>query len=268
MFPIPGVHDRLDKMKRVTAYTDCLEDVCSEQREYQVDRFETAALPFYAIIDPHTDEVLATFASSTNDPSEFEAFLEDGLEAFGEGKPQAAAAPAEPTEKVAEPEKPAEPEEPSDEFADVSVELDAEGPEVDFTFPKLEGEGEVKLSDLRGEWVFVNFWASWCAPCKKELKEDFPGALEKAGNIKLVTVAFDGEDSKDVALEFAQEIDLLEHPTLLGGEDKDEAGLPEAFGDDGMLPQSFLINPEGKLVWKRVGSVDGKLLDRLFEQTK
>jgi thiol:disulfide interchange protein len=82
VFPRPEVRARLERMVRVTAYTDGDYETSSRQREYQVRRFDTAALPFYAIIDPRDDAVLATFASMTNDADEYVAFLDKGLAAF------------------------------------------------------------------------------------------------------------------------------------------------------------------------------------------
>ncbi|MDD5308755.1 MAG: cytochrome c biogenesis protein CcdA [Deltaproteobacteria bacterium] len=82
VFPKPEVRSRLERMVRVTAYTDGSYEASSQQRDYQVRRFDTAALPFYAILDPRDGSVLATFASMTNDAREYVAFLDKGLAAF------------------------------------------------------------------------------------------------------------------------------------------------------------------------------------------
>ena len=148
---------------------------------------------------------METFASSTNDADEFAAFLKKGLAAFDKVKPKDAA-PA-PSEKVGEKAAEGDKGEPADahaakegeghsEFADLPLDLATEGKAIEMTFPELENGAEFKLSSLRGQWAFVNFWASWCAPCKKELKGDFPGALASAPHIKLVTVAFDGDEDQ------------------------------------------------------------------------
>ena len=90
VFPLPEVASRLEQMVRTEVYTDCIQDICDEQREYQVERFETAALPFYAVLDPADDSVMGTFASSTNDPSEFVAFLDAALANYSAKHPAVA----------------------------------------------------------------------------------------------------------------------------------------------------------------------------------
>jgi len=78
VFPRPEVRSRLEKMVLVTAYTDGNDEVHDKQREYQIERFKTAALPFYAIINPHDDTVLAVHPDMTKDVSRYVAFLDEG----------------------------------------------------------------------------------------------------------------------------------------------------------------------------------------------
>ena len=81
-------------------------------------------------------------------------------------------------------------------------------------------------------------------------------------------MAFDGEETAVPAIEFAKGSMLADHPVLQGGEDIEEAGLPDAFEASGTLPISYLIAPDGHIAWSRKGSVDAALLGRLLAQTK
>ncbi len=271
VFPRPDVRSRLEKMVLVTAYTDCEQEVCEKQRDYQIKRFDTAALPFYAIINPHDDTVLAKHPDMTKNVSAYIEFLDKGLAAFDRVKPkdEPAAEAAQKSDDIKDAGAPMKAAKPDAGANGLSLDLAASGKKVDFEFPTLkDGKEKIKLSSLRGNWVFVNFWASWCAPCKKELRHDFPPALATASHIKMLTVAFDGEETVESARKFAVEANLYNYITLQGGEEITEAGLDPLFKVSDSLPISYLVHPDGHLAWSRHGSVDKEILSRLFAGTK
>ena len=119
-------------------------------------------------------------------------------------------------------------------------------PAPDFDLLALDGR-KVKLSDFRGKAVLLNFWATWCGPCKVEMPW-FVELQKKYGNDGLVIlgVAMDDSETPKIA-QFASEMGV-NYPVLLGT-DK----VSEEYGNVEFLPTSFYIDREGKIVGKGEG---------------
>lgn len=119
-------------------------------------------------------------------------------------------------------------------------------PAPDFELPTLDGR-KVKLSDFRGHAVLLNFWATWCSPCKIEMPW-FVDAQKQYGKDGLVVlgVAMDDTASAKIA-EFAHEMGV-NYPVLLGT-DK----VSDDYGDVRALPTTFYIDRNGMIVAKTVG---------------
>lgn len=119
--------------------------------------------------------------------------------------------------------------------AAVAGELSGEAP--DFTLPSLSGEN-VKLSEKRGEVVMVNFWASWCGPCRQEmpLLNDLYAEYKDYGFVLLgVNVDEDSEKAKDL-LEQVK----VSFPVLL-----DPQSTVSALYDIDAMPSTVLIDRDG-----------------------
>ncbi len=126
----------------------------------------------------------------------------------------------------------------------------------DFSAPLLGGEGTLALSELRGRPVVLNFWASWCGPCKDEAP-----LLERAHNDFATRVEFVGIDIKDArssALAFAERHDL-DYAHV-----RDETGT--IYGDYGLTgqPETFFIDGDGEIVEHVNGPVPEDALYQLL----
>lgn len=116
----------------------------------------------------------------------------------------------------------------------------------DFTLQSLDGK-TIRLSDLRGKPVVLNFWATWCAPCKIEMPwfVELQKKYEPAG-VQFLGVAMDDASTKEIA-EFTQSMNV-NYPILLG---KETVG--DAYGGVQFLPETFYIGRDGKIVDKAFG---------------
>lgn len=116
----------------------------------------------------------------------------------------------------------------------------------DFTLQSLDGK-TVRLSDFHGKPVVLNFWATWCGPCKIEMPwfVDFQKQYAGAG-VQFLGVAMDDASTKDIA-EFAQSM-KVNYPILIGKE-----SVGDAYGGVQFLPETFYIDRSGKIVDKAFG---------------
>jgi len=121
----------------------------------------------------------------------------------------------------------------------------------DFELVSLDGK-KVRLSDFHGKAVLLNFWATWCVPCKVEMPW-FVDLQKRYGNDGLVVlgVAMDDTDASKIA-QFASKMGV-NYPVLLGTD-----RVSEEFGNVEFLPTSFYIDRDGKFVGKGVGLIDRK----------
>jgi thiol-disulfide isomerase/thioredoxin len=119
-------------------------------------------------------------------------------------------------------------------------------PAVTFTDP--DGKS-VKLADFAGKPLLVNLWASWCAPCVKELPT--LDQLARGGTIQVLAISQDtGPRASVVAFLQAHKIATLEPYQ------DSKMGLSGALGPDVVLPTSILIDAKGNEVWRYVGDFD------------
>jgi cytochrome c biogenesis protein CcmG/thiol:disulfide interchange protein DsbE len=121
------------------------------------------------------------------------------------------------------------------------------------SLPQLEGGGDGSLAQYKGRWVLVNFWASWCEPCKEEAPalEEFQ---RQHGGPQFTVLGIDTRDLTDDGREFVREYGLS-YPQLRDG----DGGAAHDYGTTG-VPENFLVDPQGKVQWLLAGPVDEEYL--------
>lgn len=123
----------------------------------------------------------------------------------------------------------------------------------DGPLPQLEGGGTGSLADYRGSWVLVNFWASWCDPCREEAPalEEFQ---RRYGSDSFTVLGIDTQDLSDDGREFVERYGLS-YPQLHDG-DGDHA---DEYGTTG-VPENYLVDPQGNVRLLVVGPITAERL--------
>lgn len=148
-------------------------------------------------------------------------------------------------------------------FGLAPVHADSNLPKLDFTLPDVrteDGTKTISLSDYRGQWVIVNFWATWCPPCRKEMPDlqDFHSKHQKTGKAAVLAVNFQEEDLAAVRT-FLNDL-WLEFPVVHVAPGK----RVEGFRVRG-LPTTYVIHPEGCAVAREEGEITAADLERFIE---
>jgi thiol-disulfide isomerase/thioredoxin len=124
---------------------------------------------------------------------------------------------------------------------------------IDFSLKDTAGKTH-KLSDYRGKWVFVNFWATWCPPCLEEIPDlvSFYDA-RKNRDVMVLGVVSDYSSTQEVT-KFVDDM-LMSYPIVYGDDN-----VIKQFGHADVLPTTYIYNPRGELVKIKRGLVTQQYL--------
>ena len=129
----------------------------------------------------------------------------------------------------------------------------------DFTMTDTDGKVH-KLSQYKGKWVLVNFWATWCPPCLAEIPDLIELHENKQNNLVVLGVALDYRNPKQV-VEFAEGL-LVNYPIVLG-----DRKLAAQIGPIDGLPTTYLYNPQGKLVAHQLGPITREAVEEFIRKS-
>lgn len=126
-----------------------------------------------------------------------------------------------------------------------------------FTLKDMTGVKH-QLSNYKGKWVLVNYWATWCPPCLEEVP-DLVNLYDHRHkkDVMILGVVFDYQSTKDVT-DYVDDM-LMSYPIVLGDDD-----VVEQIGKADVLPTTFIYNPKGELVKIKRGAVTRQYLEKII----
>ena len=138
----------------------------------------------------------------------------------------------------------------------LSIASDKEAP--DFTLTDLSGKS-ISLSDLKGKVIFVNFWATWCGPCRHEIP-DFIEFYNKNKDNGVVILGVSVDKSANKVRDFVED-NKINYPIVMATNEMVRDYKPGKF-----IPTTIIIDTDGMIQEKKVGVMDKTTLEHYFKE--
>ena len=130
---------------------------------------------------------------------------------------------------------------------------------VDMSLNDLNGQ-KIRLSDYKGKWVVVNYWATWCPPCREEMPE-LQAFYDAHAKKDAVVLGLNIETISDDEVKQFLDDYFIEYPNARVGPTS-ESKLGRIPG----LPTSFLLSPQGNVVARQVGGVTREMIEKFIQK--
>lgn len=119
-----------------------------------------------------------------------------------------------------------------------------------------------QLTDYKGKWVLINYWATWCPPCLEEVP-DLVNLYDKRKDkdLMVIGVVFDYKDINEVSV-YVDDM-LMSYPIVLG-----DSVVAAQIGSAEILPTTFIYNPLGKLVKIKRGLITKQYIEKIIGPVK
>jgi thiol-disulfide isomerase/thioredoxin len=136
-----------------------------------------------------------------------------------------------------------------------------------FDLKDTSGQAQ-RLADQKGKWVVINFWATWCAPCVKEIPDIAAFAKAQPDKVRVIGIAVDWDETGKTEADqrkvkaFAKKVGHT-YPLVLGNDESETV-----FGKLKGLPTTIVYDPNGKIVFQKTGGVTEALLARIVAGEK
>jgi thiol-disulfide isomerase/thioredoxin len=143
----------------------------------------------------------------------------------------------------------------------------AANPAAAFDLKDSSGQPQ-RLAELKGKWVVVNFWATWCAPCVQEIPDLAAFAKAQGDKVRVLGVTLDWDETGNreadqrKVMAFAKKVGLS-YPLVLA-----DANSEKFFGRVKGLPTTIVYDPSGKIAYQKTGMVSQALLNRVLAGEK